>query len=307
MLIPATLALQALLSVAIEAAGTCPSAVAIRVQLQQILPNPDGPNPDAPKSDDSVDPNEPRVRIAIERDEIVVRWLGPTGQAIGERRLPTGRSCETSARAVAVVLSTWSPLPTSPPPPVISRGVQQSREPSDRPPSFQPERLRWEAELGGAGDFTSAGATWEAQAAAELLPGAQRFGGRLQLGLEGSRETSVPPGQARFSRWGVSAGPTFELLRAKIHLTVDLQGCLALLRVEGVGFASGSSESVRLDPGAQLDLRASWPSSGLFPFLVLSSQLWPVRHALQMAGDLPTGSLPQAEFLLGGGIAYGVR
>ncbi len=242
-----------------------------------------------------------------------VELLGSDGRLLAERTLNRTGSCADLAEAVAVVLSTWEaefnpnvvvavvlpPLvpPAPPPPPTLAaKTVERSPVPS----------LRFDVGLGLHASITGGEVVSGATAAASLAPSRGRLGLALALSADSTHSQSLASltGAAHWTRVALAAGPQYRLGRGATMLDFHAGGVIALLRVDGVGLPSTTSDTTA-QLGVSAGLRGLWAWNNAAGWMGLDLLVYPGRDQLKVGGLGDGGQLPRVEIQIASGLSLG--
>ena len=240
-----------------------------------------------------VEPQEGGVRIVL---------LDSDRNRVAERTLPTDGSCEGIARAVAVVVSSWT------------AELGQGRILAPRFPAPDPPRLGasdaplldtprpWTVELGllaVASRIPGVGAT--VRAATPMGP----LWGEVSLGALGNRSLALGPGTAGWTRAWAGAGLRARLWdRRSFRVDAQAAGLAGVLQTQGQAFDTDYTRS-GWDAGAAVGLTASGGHGMVRPWAGVSGARWFRAHRLRVNGLDEAATLPQTELWLTAGVAFG--
>jgi hypothetical protein len=274
-----------LLAVLSAAPATCPSHDAVEAELRdlRVAPHALEQHPYAL----SQVPGGVQVQI---RD--------PSGAVVGERIL-SGGPCQALAPTAAVWIAAW----------VLELDRARVPEPTFSPPRVTlpppaPEPPTW-IELGAEarGTWDRAGAGWGAAVDFSAGPRAEGLGVWAQVFWSASHEQALGPGDARWARDGLAAGPRYSWSRGSLFVEARAVGVIARLSLRGEGYAADASAQ-GADVGGGAGLRAGWRGSGFAPWLGLSATGWARRSQAALSGASDTATLPQFEVAAAAGISW---
>jgi hypothetical protein len=310
------LALSAL-APAIEVSGseTCPRPSEVAARLVDLV--------SASESDAA------RLRAFVERvnDNVHVDLLDPTGSRIAEREFPLKGTCAEMARAVAVVIAAWAAalpgapagppeteslpprsLPPAPPDPLA--------RPTVSPPlvsalaAGMPARARAETRFFVALGVLGSWARGDLAEGAELAVSVRRApwpaGGRVALATSTPRDQPLgpTPGAVRWSRSVFEVGPSRDLKVGVSRLELHASLAMAVVKVQGVGFASARSAN-GFDLGAAGGVRWVLPWGNAAPWLGVQVIDWPGNQRLEAGGTSATAELPHIDVQIALGLSLG--
>jgi len=282
--------------------GDCPAPADVSRRLAEIVPHAEGePRGPAPPH---------RARIERSQRRVHIELLLPNEERIAERDLEADGSCDDLAAAIAVVIAAWeaevdphltarvdlpaalaettatAPIAAMPPPPGLS-------------PSFQ-------LGLVLIGSLTGGQIVPGAGLEGWIAPSGSRLGFGLDLSGTTARSESVGAraDAARWTRFGIGVGPEAHFDVRGAIVDARIQGLVALLRVEGVGLSTTTSDS-STQLGAGAGLHVGWPWGNAVPWIGADARLWPGHDSLVVGGLSVEGALPRFELQLSLGMSVG--
>ncbi|MHB8417478.1 MAG: hypothetical protein ACYDCL_05350 [Myxococcales bacterium] len=293
----------------VTGSGRCPSPEAVRARLLALLPGSDA-----------------RARIEGGGDEVRVELLDGAGRVLAARSLPRGRSCAAMVEACAVVLAAAAmrlvpielpqapeatPQPAAPLPPIQAAPAPPPprAEPKTPPPAVAiavpPTAARsffvWGLSAALSGTFAGAFSP-----AAQLLTSAgtsSGWFGQVELSAEGARSLPLGAGAVDWQRFALSAGAARRLRLGIVALELAVRGAGSALVLGGHGFGADLN-SVAVDPGVELAVRALFGRGSWRPWLGASGTAWLQPEAAVSRSPSATVDLPQLEAFASLGIDF---
>ncbi len=239
--------------VVIAGGARCPRADEVADRLVALLPAPDGAAGSARASRASIDEAPGEVVVSLHRD----------GRLIGVRRLAARGPCAERALAAAIVIATWE-----------SDVLPEYQVAASPRAAAAPRPGAWEIGAGLSGAIAGRAAAIGASALAAIGRDGAPLGGRLLVAWSGRHEIALGPGEARWSRLAVGAGPSLGRAFGRWGGELHLLALAGRFRAGGVGFpvARGGGG---WDPGAALGLRLRAPGARrVAPWIEAGATRW---------------------------------
>jgi hypothetical protein len=270
-------------------AGACPSAAGVAAELGRLA----GSAPTRDVAD--------RAEVDAEATGIRVHLYRADGALVGERVIATGADCSERAAAAAVVIATWEAALRS------DVTLELHAMGADRAPPPAPEPSPWSLSVAAQGlGVASAAGSWTAGGAVDFqLAHARGFGLRGAVWATGFRSQDLggESGRARWARWAVGVGPSYQ--HAAGHLMLSAFGQLAVgqIFVTGEGFDRTYSDwSANL--GARAGLEVGLVRRGLSPVLGVGAVVWPGSQRARADGVQETAELPAIDMFVSLGLRW---
>jgi hypothetical protein len=287
-------------ALAVEVAGTasCPSPADVAAALPGLIAARD---PDAAAD---------VATLTADGDSVTVALSRASGEAVGEKQLDAGLSCEQRARAAAVVIAAWearlaSQAATLVVPPEPPAAVVAPNSPIWPIPSTGPAREDDVVELGVSAGGSINGTTLAPAAAIEVAyarPLAYVVPAVAAL-FVGSHEMSIGPGTASWRRYGLVATAASRRNRPPLWAEARLGVALTLLDISGNSFPINHS-GVTFDPGVEVGARSGLRYRRMRWWLDGTVAFWPRGQDVTVQGAPGSTTLPRAQALLSLGAAY---
>jgi hypothetical protein len=302
---------SAIVAVEVRGAAACPQPAAVEAALTGLIAA------GSPAVLDDV------AELAEQGQDVVVSLRRVSGELIAEKQLDANLSCVERARVAAVVIAAWeaklatqpgdlnvpvnAPAGTVVPLPVSSSVGEPAALLSRRDstgvllPPGEPARFETGVTLGASLVGTTiapAGAV-----AVSFVRPRRMLVPALAAFAVGAHTTAVGPGEASWSRLGISA---LAGLRRSWHRTwVEARGGIALsaLRISGRSFPINDSGTT-FDPGVPLGVRLGLRTQTVAWWLEAQAIVWPRGQVVHLAGAPGSTNLPRAEGLVGLGLSY---
>ena len=292
----------------VDATGACPRAQGVEERLAALMGEADAGR-------------AARVRVVEDGGasrRLRVEIVAGDGAVLLLRELGGEGSCDERAEAAAVVVAAWlaqdataSPAATSPSPsPSISASSSSSSSPSPSPPiSSSPS---------SSVSSSSSSGRWEFAAAAGVVAGTAPalrvdtlwapFRGRAMLRasllLEGTRESALAGGQARWLRGAAGLGLGYRLSGGAVAADLTLDALLGAVRVSGAEFTTSQS-SWGGDLGGAAGVQVMRARGRVRPLLGFSVLGWLGQHRAEVGGVTETRAIPRVDFLVMVGLGFG--
>jgi hypothetical protein len=260
----------------------CPSARDIASQLSVLLP-------------ETAEPGS--VVVSASASGLLVDLRPDDATFAALRTVSVGEDCDERARATAVVISTWWPVP--------GRARPQPEALATVAPAVPvaPRARRLGLGAGAFASLVSDGAAAGGRIEASWLPPARWGGGwRASLAYTGSHTSEVSGGAAGWSRATLEVGPSYSLG----HGRLDLGAVASRLWINGTGYAvnqTSQGSSFGVTAGGRLE----HAFGRVVPWLEARGFLWPqTQHVYVVDGSTAQRTshiMPHTELQLGGGIA----
>ncbi len=290
----------------VDATGACPRAQGVEERLAALMGEADAGR-------------AARVRVVEDGGasrRLRVEIVAGDGAVLLLRELGGEGSCDERAEAAAVVVAAWlaqdataSPAATSPSPsPSISSSSSSSSSPSP-PISSSPS---------SSVSSSSSSGRWEFAAAAGVVAGTAPalrvdtlwapFRGRAMLRasllLEGTRESALAGGQARWLRGAAGLGLGYRLSGGAVAADLTLDALLGAVRVSGAEFTTSQS-SWGGDLGGAAGVQVMRARGRVRPLLGFSVLGWLGQHRAEVGGVTETRAIPRVDFLVMVGLGFG--
>lgn len=292
----------------VDATGACPRAQGVEERLAALMGEADAGR-------------AARVRVVEDGGasrRLRVEIVAGDGAVLLLRELGGEGSCDERAEAAAVVVAAWlaqdataSPAATSPSPspsPPISSSPSSSPSPSP-PISSSPS---------SSVSSSSSSGRWEFAAAAGVVAGTAPalrvdtlwapFRGRAMLRasllLEGTRESALAGGQARWLRGAAGLGLGYRLSGGAVAADLTLDALLGAVRVSGAEFTTSQS-SWGGDLGGAAGVQVMRARGRVRPLLGFSVLGWLGQHRAEVGGVTETRAIPRVDFLVMVGLGFG--
>ncbi len=272
--------------VVVEGGGDCPSAAAIQLRLQALLP----------------DAGSAATPVKVTRREGELELQIGEGAGAYRRGLPMHASCAQREAVAATVIAAWESelqgaLALPPETAAGSPAVSARREGT---------RVDVEAEVAFVGALAGASFAPGASAAVRLSPADWRLGFRAGLLGESTRELALGDGRASWGRSALTLGAGYRFSPGRLRIELRAGGALALLYVGGAGFGQ-SYQRYDVDVGLGAGVRAGVQAGPVQPFLSVEVIGWlRPEQAFAQHGDTSIAvDLPRFEVLLAAGLAFG--
>ena len=269
--------------------GGCPSAAGIAAELGRLA----GSAQSRVLAD--------RAEVDGEAKGIRVHLYRADGALVGERAIETGADCGERAAAAAVVIATWEAALRS------DVTLELSAVGAERVPALPPEPSPWSLSVAAQGlGVASAGGSWTAGGAVDFqLAHARGFGLRGAIWATGFRSQDLggESGRARWTRWAVGVGPSYQRAAGDLLLSAFGQLALGQIFVAGEGFDrtySDWSASV----GARAGIDVGLMRRGLSPVLGVGAVVWPGSQQAEAIGVPETVELPAVDMFVSLGLRW---
>lgn len=258
------------------------------------------------------------AELSDDGDALVVTLRRPSGEIVGEKRVPATLACTVRAEVAAVSIAAFeaqlgglevAPPPAPPPPPVpAAPPVAVVVAP---PPPAAASVAPLNVELGAAALVSLDGT--DAAPAARLEVSVRRGASPWALAIAaagvGTHRIGVMPGEGTWRRLGaelvlvrtVKPGESSPLeLRAGV--------ALAVVDIHGAGYQRNFGDAL-LDPGAVVGLRVVPLAWRVRPWLDIGGAYWPRAHEVSVdrppPADPARATLPRGELFVGMGASFG--
>lgn len=272
--------------VAVVARGSdaCPSAAGIAAELGRLA----GSAPSRDVAD--------RAEVDAEATGIRVRLYRADGGLVGERAIATGADCGERVAAAAVVIATWEAALRS------DVTLELHAVGADRAPLLPPEPSPWSLSVAAQGlGVASAVGSWTAGGAVDFqLAHARGYGLRGAVWATGFRSQDLggeSGGRARWARWAVGVGPSYQRAVGSLLLSAFGQLALGQIFVTGEGFDRTYSDwSANI--GARAGLEVGLMRPGLSPLLGVGAVVWPGSQQARAIGVPQTAELPAVDMFV---------
>jgi hypothetical protein len=277
------------LAIEIHATGDCPAAADVERKLGPLL------------GEAAAEDTSDVATIKCGPDgSVSVSLADSGGRALGDRRLPRGRSCGDQAETVAVMLAIWEAQLH----PEISLRLDRLSPPGAAPPArlapvapVAPPARRAAGTLGVAAASDWHSSDWSPGARIELGFGPADARWRLRLAAVGvGRHTvDVPPGQAGWWRAFLVLGAQIDVVHGRRWVALLGAGAVGgVASISGSGFAV-NRRTHSLDVGGEVGARVEWRPGRLRPWLGAGVVGWGRRQALDLQGASTGSALPRVE------------
>lgn len=296
----------------VDATGACPRAQGVEERLAALMGEADAGR-------------AARVRVVEDGGasrRLRVEIVAGDGAVLLLRELGGEGSCDERAEAAAVVVAAWlaqdataSPAATSPSPsPSISSSSSSSSSPS--PPISSSPSSSPSSSISSSSSSSSG--RWEFAAAAGVVAGTAPalrvdtlwapFRGRAMLRasllLEGTRESALAGGQARWLRGAAGLGLGYRLSGGAVAADLTLDALLGAVRVSGAEFTTSQS-SWGGDLGGAAGVQVMRARGRVRPLLGFSVLGWLGQHRAEVGGVTETRAIPRVDFLVMVGLGFG--
>jgi hypothetical protein len=287
--------------VTVRATGDCPSAAAIGEKLGKLL-GAAGPGraPDV-------------AEVDLVGATLAIRLRDPSGQIVGDKRLPAGAGCAERAESAAIVLAAWEAqlgdhaaaglvAPVTPPP-IREAAPAAAASTAPRPPAAAPAG-GWGWSVGGSllAAIDSADTALAATAEATVSRAASPFALGASAIFVNSHATEVAPGTGSWRRFGLVLDARRRSRWPLVWLEARAGVALTILRITGSGLSENSGGTA-FDPGAVAGLRLGLVGNPATAWIEASATLWPRRQTLDVRGG-GAADLPLVDGLVGIGFSF---
>ena len=298
----------------VDATGACPRAQGVEERLAALMGEADAGR-------------AARVRVVEDGGasrRLRVEIVAGDGAVLLLRELGGEGSCDERAEAAAVVVAAWlaqdataSPAATSPSP---SPSISSSSSPSPSPPISSSSSSSPSPSSSPSSSISSSSSSgrWEFAAAAGVVAGTAPalrvdtlwapFRGRAMLRasllLEGTRESALAGGQARWLRGAAGLGLGYRLSGGAVAADLTLDALLGAVRVSGAEFTTSQS-SWGGDLGGAAGVQVMRARGRVRPLLGFSVLGWLGQHRAEVGGVTETRAIPRVDFLVMVGLGFG--
>jgi hypothetical protein len=282
--------------------GDCPAPADVSARVTEMMPQVERETPE----------QAPHHRARIERTArgVHVELSLPNDQLIAQRDLEAEGSCADLAAAVAVIVAAWEaeldPHLTARVDLPVPRARTQATDPVAVAAAEPEPSLSFQVGLALIASLTGGQLVPGAAVGGWIAPSGWRLG--LGLALSGTTARSEAVGAradaARWTRYGFAVGPEAHLDLQGAIVNIHAQGLVALLRVQGVGLSTTSSDSTT-QLGTNVGVHVGWPWGNAAPWIGADALIWPGRDTLVVGGLPAQAALPHFELQLSLGMSLG--
>lgn len=275
----------------------CPSAAAVSLALQPLLPEQAGPS------------GPTQMALLLEQGAgVTVQLFGPELRLLEERTLPPASSCDERARVAAVIIASWlTPLPKVALGPIdLGPAVEPGRSPSIRlsSPAVRDSSPAFSVSAAALASVTSEGVTpgllLEVSVRRARSPWALSVDGLL----EGTHRTAVAGGEGAWRRLGVGVLGGRRWVSGRAFMEAQLGLLLSSLLIEGAGFTSNFSGAA-LDVGGAACARSGLKLAALAPWVGACAVGWGGTQRLEVTGAGASTEISRLESLIVVGASFG--
>jgi hypothetical protein len=243
-----------------------------------------------------------RPEIVITGDRMRVLLRGPDGETLGSREVEAPSSCSERATVAAVLVATWMG--------VWPQAAKPATAAPESPTSPAPTPSGSDGQGFGIGLALASG--FDGNAFAWGI--ATQMNGRLYGPLRGfvglsaftSRDQSIGPGYASYTRPALEAGPSLRLGQGRIQGEIGLGGRLGLLVLRGKSLTT-THWTTRTVPGASAWLSLLLAGKSFSPFVTVGGIYWFGQETATLDDSDATTTLPSWDAQLGLGVLWGLR